>query len=207
MGVRYSGRPRKMRRSTKRIIYAVVALLLLCAAVIGGLILKDAAVRREYPLEYTDLILKYSKEYSLDPVLVASLIRTESRFRTYAESRVGALGLMQVMPETGEWIAGKLGIDNFIPDMLIEPEMNIQMGCWYLYFISERFEDTRVMLAAYNAGHNAAASWLKEEKYSDDGKTLHTIPYPETDSYVDKVMDAYDYYLRLHRKELLPDEE
>ena len=104
---------------------------------------------------------------------------------------------MQIMPETGEWIAGKLK-EPYDEETLQEPEQNIRYGCWYLEFLFERFSDPDTVLAAYNAGHNAVRKWLQNSDYSDDGESLQVIPYDETRNYVEKVRRAYEKYKDLY---------
>ena len=136
-------------------------------------------------------------EYGLDPYLVAAVIYVESGWQTEAESPKGALGLMQLMPATAEWIAGRLG-EEYDPAAICEPEVNIRYGCWYLRFLFDRFPVTATALAAYNAGHNRVAAWLSSEEYSPDGSVLTSIPYPETEQYVGKVQRAYEKYKELY---------
>lgn len=146
------------------------------------------------PLEYTAQIQRYSSEFGLDPYMVSAVIDVESGFDPDAVSHAGACGLMQIMPETGEWIAGKLGVDNFRKDMLFDPDTNIQFGCWYLRFLSDRFSGSPDLIAAaYNAGHNRVSDWLEDETISEQGE-LKNIPYAETSQYVKKIADAIKKY-------------
>ncbi|MPN57676.1 Soluble lytic murein transglycosylase [bioreactor metagenome] len=130
---------------------------------------------------------------------MAAIIHVESGNREDAVSEKGALGLMQLMPDTAEWIAGKLG-ETYNQDSVCEPYTNIRYGCWYLDFLFSRFSSTDTVLAAYNAGHNAVRNWLSDPEYSDDGVTLKRIPYTETEQYVEKVDRAYDKYKALYPK-------
>lgn len=156
--------------------------------------------KRAYPLLYEDIIKKYAKEYSLDPYLLAAIIKTESGFREDAVSRVGALGLMQLMPSTAEWISGKVGED-YREDMLTDPDTNIRYGCWYLRFLTDRFgDDLPAVLAAYNAGHNKVSEWLRDDAISPGG-TLGEIPYPEAKQYVERVYHAVEKYKQLYEME------
>ena len=187
------------KRKRRSVLVAVIVLLLLAAAVVVMMLLAENLQRQEYKLIYVDEIKKYAEEYDLDPYLVAAVIHVESGNRTDAVSNKGALGLMQLMPATAEWVAGKLG-EEYDQEAVTLPEKNIQYGCWYLHFLFERFDSTAVVCAAYNAGHNAVFSWLEEEEYSSDGSSLDRIPYPETENYVEKVMLAYDKYKELYPK-------
>lgn len=151
-----------------------------------------------YPYKYSDIINEYSTKYNLDPYLVLAVIKTESNFNENAESIKGAKGLMQIMDSTGEWIAGKLEIDNFEPEMLFEPETNIEFGCWYLNNLLVEFDDLSLVLAAYNGGSGNVTKWLNDPEYSSDGENLTYIPFKETKKYVDKVSTRYNVYKFLY---------
>ena len=191
----YRGHRKESNTGKKIVLIVVIAIVAVCV-VLGALYLTgNLETKADYPLEYEDLIVQYSNEYGLDPYFVAAVIRTESDFDPEAVSGAGAMGLMQIMPETGEWIAGKLGIEGFQNDMLLDPQTAIKMGCWYLNFLDERFEgNLPIVMAAYNAGHNRVREWLDNPEYSSDGKQLENIPYEETDNYVKKVTKAYEKY-------------
>jgi soluble lytic murein transglycosylase len=189
------GRASSKTKKKNRALIALVVILILLLAFFAAYILLDLdeEFKFGYPLEYEDLIVRYSNEYNLDPYLVAAVIKTESTFKSDAVSSAGAVGLMQIMPETGEWLAGKFG-EAFETDNLYDPETNIRYGCWYLHFLMERFDgQADLAIAAYNAGHNRVEGWLLDEAYSD-GTVLTNIPYSETENYVKKVNKAYSKY-------------
>ncbi|MDO4573471.1 MAG: lytic transglycosylase domain-containing protein, partial [Clostridia bacterium] len=116
-----------------------------------------------------------------------------------ALSSAGAVGLMQIMPDTGAWIAHKLDMDaSYTEALLYDPETNIRFACWYLRFLSDRFDGRRMeIIAAYNAGHGSVEGWLEDPAYSDAG-LLTAIPFPETARYYEKVCLAYENYVRLY---------
>ena len=148
------------------------------------------AVSILFPIDNYDIIKKYSDAYDLDPALVCAVINTESGFNPNAQSAKGAKGLMQLMDDTASWIAPQVPIENFNVFRLKEPELNIQLGCWYLDYLRDRFDDDlTLMVAAYNAGSGNIAKWLEDESYSKDGKSLSlkNIPYRETQHYVIKI--------------------
>ena len=148
---------------------------------------------------WQDLIEKYAEQYNLDPAFVTAVIRNESSFRTEATSSVGARGLMQMMPDTAEWVAGKLR-DPYDFDRLYEAETSIRYGCWYLNYLSELFRgDTVLVCAAYHAGQGKVWSWFGRPEVSPDGVTvkLENIPIPETKDYVGRVTQAYGIYQTL----------
>ncbi len=183
------------KKKGRAAVVLLVVMIIAAAALIAVLVIgPDFLGKGRYPLEYEDTISANAKEFGVDPYLVAAVINTESGFDPKAVSRVGAVGLMQIMPETGEWIAGKLGKDGFTMQDLYDPGTNIRFGCWYLGFLKDTFDgNLQLMTAGYNAGHNRVAQWLADQTVSD-GQTLQNIPFPETEKYVEKIAKAYEKY-------------
>ncbi len=126
-------------------------------------------------------------------------MRCESSNDSDAVSEVGAIGLMQIMPDTGTWIAHKLDMDDvYTEDMLYDPETNIEFACWYLRFLTGRFDgNVMKIVAAYNAGHGSVEDWLEDERFSSNGE-LTSIPFEQTARYYEKVMTAYENYTTLY---------
>ena len=185
------------RNGKKRKKGPIIALVLLALVLLAGVVLVKNYKNFNYvnPPQYKESIVRYSNEFGVDPYFTAAVINTESGFDPNAVSHAGAMGLMQIMPETGEWIAGKLGVDDYSKNRLLEPELNIRFGCWYLNFLKERFDgDNKLMSAGYNAGHNRVDGWLDDRGISGDGLQLDNIPFEETDRYVKKVMHAFEVY-------------
>ena len=180
------------------IVIAVLIAAFLAVFIADRISLKKAYER--YPTAYLNEIRTVSDEFDLNPYYVLSIIRCESNFDPKALSRKGAAGLMQIMPNTGEWIAHKLGMDDvYSQDLLYDPVTNIRMGCWYLRFIRGRVgDDPGTVAAAYNAGHGTVQGWLADPQYSEDGSTLKSIPYPETERYVNHVNEAFAQYQKLY---------
>lgn len=197
---------RKRHRRLNAMQIAIIVLgsiVFLAAAAFGGYVIYEneqyQKALRNYPVAYTDLITSYAAQYELDPYLVQSIMRCESSNDPSVVSKVGAIGLMQIMPDTGTWIAHKLDLDDvYNEQMLYDPETNIEFGCWYLRFLSGRFDgNVKQMIAAYNAGHGSVEDWLSNPQYSQDGE-LTTIPFEETARYYDKVTAAYENYTTLY---------
>ena len=177
----------------------VAVCLIIAFAVVFFVI--PAVMRARFQLKYTELIRKYSVEYDLDPTFVAGVIFTESKFNARAQSRAGARGLMQIMPETGASIAKELKED-FDPDDLFDPETSVRYGCYYLRKMLNQFDQNpAVALAAYNAGPTNAALWLEQYRLDSRGRIAY-IPYEETRNYVERVFQAQENYANLYRKEL-----
>ena len=139
---------------------------------------------------YAKSICEYAAEYGVLPALVFAICETESHFDPRAVSPVGAVGLMQIMPSTGEWIASRLGID-YESDMLFDPLLNLRFGTFYLSYLSASFSEKWQVVAAYNAGEGVVRGWIEE------GITETTIPYRETFVYVrrvNRVLARYEKY-------------
>ncbi len=151
-----------------------------------------------YPVAYGSEIDLYSKERELPPELVLAVIREESRFDEAVESPAGAWGLMQVMPSTGDWIGGKLGMKDVTLSDLRDPGFNISAGCWYLRFLLDRADESLVAaLAAYNAGHGRMRSWKKKfSPHRDPLAAIELIGPSETRQYVRRVLDTMAAYNR-----------
>lgn len=186
----------------KKLVKALFVAVILLALVLCAFLLNEYMEKRKYRLDYPAEIMASSVEFNLDPYLVAAVIHCESGNRPAVVSAKGAVGLMQIMPDTGGWIAAKLGITDFTEAMLTDPSLNIRLGCWYLHYLLNRFEGVRShALAAYNAGPGNLTKWLEDEAYSQDGR-LTQIPFTETDNYVGRVEQAYETYKKLYPGEL-----
>lgn len=152
-----------------------------------------------FPRPYWADLQRYSSANSLDPYLVASLIRQESEFNPGAVSRANALGLMQVLPGTGKKLAKDLNMRHFRPEQLLVPDTNIQLGTRYFKQLLEKFNGTpEYALAAYNAGSNRVEDWLAEGTYRDAPEFVESIPFTETREYVQAIMRNATVYRRLY---------
>ena len=156
----------------------------------------EAAERAQHPLLFPEFILPYAKKFDLDPALISSVILCESSYDPKAVSRLGARGLMQIMEDTGEWIAHRLHEDaSYRFDQMFDPETNIRYGSWYLSYLYRRFQqDTVNTVCAYHAGQGNVDSWLKNAAYSKDGIHLDMIPTDDTAQYCRRVLHATEVY-------------
>ncbi len=148
----------------------------------------------KYPLKYKQEIIKYSATYNLEPAFVASVINAESSFNKNAVSKKGAIGLMQILPSTAQYIANSLN-EPFSIQNLHDADTNIKYGCFYLNYLNNKFYTQKEVLCAYNAGETIVKSWLKDSSISKDGKTLNSIPYQVTKNYTQKIMQGKKYYI------------
>lgn len=155
-------------------------------------------MRYIYPLKYEESIVKYSKEYGVDPYLIASVIRVESNFSPKVISEQGAIGLMQLMPKTAVWAAEKMEIGSIREEDIQDPNLNIRIGTWYLSSLLDEFNnDITLALAAYNGGRGNVAKWIAKGRLEQ--KTEEEIPFPETRNFVARVKKSYKWYKRLYK--------
>lgn len=191
---------RKRRRKTGAagLVMTLVGALLVIALIAVGYIMLNRSQWAKYPVLYADEIKSAAAENGIPAPFVAAVIMAESSYDPAAVSPVGAMGLMQIMPETGEWIAGKLGED-YGQANFFDAATSIRYGTWYLGFLMSRYDgDVTCAAAAYHAGQGTVDGWLKDPAYSLDGKTLYGIGYDSTAKYVKRVLDLYDYYQKAY---------
>jgi soluble lytic murein transglycosylase len=146
-----------------------------------------------YPLQYASIIRGHAANYRLDPALLAAVIEQESKFDANARSSAGAIGLMQLTPQTAEGIAQYTGGSKFVLSDLTNPEINVRYGAWYLRHLLDKYHDERTALAAYNAGQENVDRWLAAHE---------GIQFPETRAYVDRVEKLKGIYRRAYASEL-----
>lgn len=176
----------------------VIALALVAAAAggVGAWVVSaepDWFQRLRYPLRYEAIVVAHARTYDLSPTLLAAVIHTESKFDASARSEAGAIGLMQLLPETAKGIAVRTGGHRFVVDDLLDPELNVRYGSWYLRHLIDRYDDVRTALAAYHAGQGNVDAWRR------DGVG---IQFPETRAYVERVIEAQRVYADAYRDEL-----
>jgi soluble lytic murein transglycosylase len=160
-------------------------------------------MRFVYLWPYQQEIVTYSHKNNVDPFLTAAVIKNESGFKPGAVSRAGAIGLMQIMPDTGQWIAEQMGLKNYSLASLYQPETNIRMGCWYLSELHHEFKGNMVLLLiAYNAGRGNTKVWMKANDWDYDYGNVTAIPYAESREYVAKVLHDRDEYYRLYKNKI-----
>ena len=192
----------KKRKMNKAVIIVPIVIILIFAVLLGAVYFyfSNKLQNNQYPQKYGEYVEKASKEYDLDKSLIYAVIRTESKFNENAESRVGACGLMQIMPETFETymnIRDESG--KYTTDDLFNPAINIDYGCYILRDLLNEYDgNEECAVAAYNAGSGNVDSWLSDPNISPDGQTLivSNIPdsFSETRSYVISVEEAKETY-------------
>lgn len=199
---------RRRRRTKKRALppLYIVSVLVLLTAIIAALFAMqhsyDRFLRSAFELEHYDTVMQASSDFDVPAALIYGVIRTESGFDERAHSSADAMGLMQVTETTLSWL--HLRSDEFdavTVNDLYDPVINIRCGTYMLHLLMERYAVTDTVLAAYNAGLGNVDEWLQDPAYSDDGHTLHTIPYRETRDYVERVNTSraiYEHYYHLN---------
>ena len=176
----------------------VLAVLLVLAAAGGGVLYVEETkpgwyARLRYPLEYEHIVTAHARNYELDPALLAAVIYRESKFDPNARSSAGAIGLMQLLPETAKGIALHTGGSRFTVDDLYDPEINVRYGAFYLRRLLRKYDDEELALAAYNAGQRNVDEWIAR-----GGR----IAFDETRAYVKEVLELRVLYRRAYGDEL-----
>ncbi len=196
-------RKRKIKFSWHK--YLAVLLVLTAVTFIGWKIWNSDTVQMRfvYMWDYQQDIITYSEKNNVDPFLIAAIIKNESNFKHKAVSDVGAVGLMQIMPETGRWIAEQMGLENYHDDDLYLTKTNIRMGCWYIGELDHEFKhNLALVMIAYNAGRGQTRQWMEKNGWDYSFNDVKDIPYPDTREYVIKVLHDRDKYYLLYKNKL-----
>lgn len=199
MSKRKKRRYRRTRKNTQKKIFSFLIVIIISALLLTPFITK-LIEENTHPFEYSDYVEKYSKEYNVPENLLYATIKVESSFNPNAVSNVGALGLTQIMPETFDWLLSKTG-ESYTAEDLKKPEISIKYCAFFYSIIFQKFSDTKAAIAAYHAGMNQVSTWLEDDRYSSDGKTLSKIPSKATAHYVSKVTNAINVYNNLNKEE------
>lgn len=187
------------KRKNALLILIVTALLLLSVIGVSIIIhIEKKIEEKSYPLEYYEIVEQNSSDFGVPMNVIFGVILTESSFEPSAVSKTGAVGLMQIMPETFADLQRRLG-EEYDDDMLFDPEVNIRYGTYYLSYLYDIFGDWEMTYAAYNGGMGNVRKWLADERYSKDGKLVN-IPFAETEAYVKKVSSASEKYKEIINK-------
>lgn len=180
----------------KKYIIGIKSIFILLAAAMLILFSLHPVMKIFYPLRYAEIIYNMSEKYGIDKFILMGLIKAESNYIHDAHSSV-AYGLMQVTENTARDIAKQMDMDITASD-LDDPDLNMEIGCYYLRFLYNYYGNIDVALAAYNGGMGNVNKWLKDDMYSRDGEILHDIPFPETKQYVENVNRYAKIYGKLY---------
>lgn len=197
--VRRIGRPGVIRLGVVGTALAIAAVALAI-----HLSMPSWYARLWYPMEHAGAINGEAAASGVPSDLIAAVIYRESKFSEDARSDQGAVGLMQVLPETALWIHRQPGGPAAPPERLAEPAVNIAYGTWYLHYLMDKYGSQELALAAYNGGESNLRRWLETAR--SGGQILQTedIPFPETRGFVAGVQDAKEVYRRAWSDALAP---
>jgi soluble lytic murein transglycosylase len=194
---RIARRPSRAQARRRRVAALLAATVLgggLAGVVTGVGPLGDAVREITLPLRHDDIIRQQAAQKTLDPALIAAVIYEESRFRDQT-SRAGARGLMQITPETADFIARRSGGNRFQQSDLADPQINIAYGSYFLRYLIDHYGGNETLaIAAYNAGQTNVNGWVEQAGGEEAFDAAHDIPFPETRAYVENVQERRGEY-------------
>ena len=190
----------RRRRAAAATFVGVLALAVAIALAMP--LFRKAVNELTLPLAYSDVILQQAAEKHLDPALIAAVIYAETKFDP-RQSSAGAEGLMQILPQTAEFLARRSGATTFTVSDLGTPQVNIAYGSYYLRYLLDRYGGQELLaLAAYNGGETNVDRWIAAERGAGRSLTIPEIPFPQTRAYVEKVLHAQRQYRQTYPSEL-----
>lgn len=177
----------------RNIIITIVFIILIIT--LGRYVIKEII----YPRKYENIVSNISDKYEIDENLIYAVIKTESNFDEKATSKANAKGLMQIIDETAIEISKKVEIENFNIEMLYDPEINIEIGTYYIKELYNKYQNKIIAIIAYNAGQGNVDKWIEEGIITTTNESLENIPYKETATYWKKVLREYNVYNKLYK--------
>ena len=180
----------KLKLISLLLILSVILIIIIVNAVKLG-------VQTVYPRQYVSLVEENAEAFEIDESLLYAVIKTESGFDKNAVSSVGAMGLTQITPETFQWLQTKTG-ECYENEALLEPEVSVYYGAYFLNMLLEEFDSVETALAAYHAGRGKVNEWLEDPGISPDGVVLENIPYEDTAGYVRRVLKNSEKYKNIY---------
>ena len=190
-------RPSRARVKRRRVAALLAATVLgggVAAVVTGVAPLGDAVREITLPLRHDDIIRQQASDKDLDPALIAAVIYEESRFRDQT-SHAGARGLMQITPDTADFIARRSGGVRFRQEDLATPQINIAYGAWFLRYLIDHYDGSETLaIAAYNAGQTNVDGWVERAGGPESFDAARDVPFPETRAYVSNVQERRGEY-------------
>ncbi|MBP3961620.1 lytic transglycosylase domain-containing protein [Paenibacillus sp. DLE-14] len=153
-----------------------------------------------YPVHFREDIVISADNYKLEPHLVAAIIRVETNYKTGVVSRKGAIGVMQLMPDTANWIIQKGGFGKISTEAISNrADVSIEIGAWYLNALNQQFDGNMyTVIAAYNAGPGNVSRWLADGTWDGKLETVDQVPFGETRHYIQRVIYYYNKYKTLY---------
>ncbi len=184
-----------MSLRSKSLLFIVLFLVFVVIIYLNASLLS----RLLYPIYYKQEILNSAKKFSVEPHLIAAIIRVESNYNPLSVSPKGARGIMQLMPDTASWVIEKGFKQKFTLEEMNNVQTNIDIGTWYLRWLDTYYQGNFfVAIAAYNAGPGNVDQWLEKGIWNGTQESIELIPYPETRKYVTKVLYYYTKYQKLY---------
>lgn len=184
---------------TIRKIIILLLIFILTIYVFEYFDIREIVLKKQYPIEYKKYVEKYSKEYSIDPFLIYSIIKAESNFNKDDISVTGAIGLMQIMEDTAYEVAQKANIEINNKQQLHDPKVNINIGIAYFANLLKIYDNNlNLSIIAYNAGMGNVNKWVKQKVINDDGTDIENIPFKETKIYTQKILKNYENYKKIY---------
>jgi soluble lytic murein transglycosylase len=183
----------------KKVIGRTITIVIIMFAVGAGFLYKfflEQYERTTHPQGYSDFVDGYASFYGVPSDIVYAVIKIESSYNENALSSKGAVGLMQITPDTFTWLMSKTG-EILKEDALYSPQINIKYGVFFLSYLYDEFGSWDIVYAAYNAGMARVKGWLIDPAVSENGKLIY-IPFKETERYVKLVGDTAETYRRLY---------
>lgn len=182
----------------KRLFGFLGGILLIGAVVLILFVYLPYSVKNySYPLKYTDEVDRYSAEFDVDKALVYSVIKVESNFDPLAASDAGAIGLMQIIEDSFDWVKKKLGADDLIFEDMYTPEYSIRFGCYMLDYLYEKYGSVELAAAAYHCGMTTVDQWIEQGIIDPENVDVDKIQGSKTRYYVKKILRAYKKYAEM----------
>ena len=178
----------------------ILIILIILVLILVAYRLQDAILRKLYPIRYSEFVYKYAEEFDVDPIIIFSIIKAESNYERNSTSNCGAIGLMQLMPDTAKEVLEDLNNEFIIKEELYNDEKNIMIGTKYYSYLLKKYNNKELALAAYNAGIGNVDKWIKDGILNEDGSNIEKIPYKETNNYVRKILRNYSIYESLYNR-------
>jgi soluble lytic murein transglycosylase len=201
---RSSAAKRKAAARRRRSVFlaGLLGVVVIVAVVLVAPLARKAVKEFGLPLQYQGVIRQEAAQKRLDPALIAAVIYAETEFDPRTSS-AGALGLMQILPQTAEFLAHRSGATSFSTADLASPQVNIAYGSYYLRYLLDEYGGNRVLaLAAYNGGEANVDHWVAAARARGQRFTTEDIPFPETRAYVERVLKAQRDYRRTYASQL-----
>lgn len=183
---------------TAKIMLIIFIILLFSITIYRVFNIEQIILKYLYPIKYEEMVYKYSEELNIDPMLTFAVIKTESNFDEKAESKRGAVGLMQLMDNTAKEQALKLNM-KYSKEMLYDPDINLKLGLNYFNTLLDYHNQNYILaFASYNAGLGNVQKWIQEGTINKDGSNFENIPFKETNLYIRKIIKTYELYRKIY---------